>query len=90
LHNLLIYLRSLLQPLAAGAKNSELSRSIEKLLPVRYGGFKVAGDEVVPTDPTADEVCGFLDSLEQAKDPIARVRDAISAEISIGCRNRAG
>jgi hypothetical protein len=35
------------------------------------GGGKVARAEVVPNDPTADEICGFPDGLEQAKDHCA-------------------
>jgi hypothetical protein len=44
-------------------------------------GFKVTGAEVLLNYPTADEICGFPDSLEPAQDAMHRLRDAISAEM---------
>ena len=45
------------------------------------GGFKIACAEVLRNDPTADAIWGVPDSLEQAKGPLHRPRDLISAEM---------
>jgi hypothetical protein len=53
---------------------------VEHIANADAGRLQAAGAEVVTNDPTANEFGGFLDGWEQAKDPMHRLRHAISAE----------